>query len=197
MRPLVRLFVSLVLALALLLAACTPRPPTPSGATSTPSSWTDATRTVLGTLRWAVPAARVVCDLILPEPARTIVGRSLDAVADAAGRLEVALAAYEARGGDRCAAKASVAGVRSALVSAAQTLADHGVALGVVLERVVDSTAALVDELVPGCDPDAGWQSAGRAANAELRAIELRAASRGIVLRRDLDHLSPHGAGAQ
>ena len=35
-----------------------------------------------------------------------------------------------------------------------------------VLERVTDATAALVDELVPGCDADAGWRSVGRDTNA-------------------------------
>jgi uncharacterized membrane protein len=85
----------------------------------------------------------------------------------------------------------------AALVAAAQTLVDHGIALGRVLERVTDATAALVDELVPGCDADAGWRSEGRDTNAELRAIELRATARGVILRRDLDHIQPPGGGAR
>lgn len=177
--------------------ACLPPRPRPNGPAVTPSSWVDTARTVVGTLRWAVPGARLITDAILPEPARTVVGRTLDVVGDAAGRLDTALSAYEARGGDRCAATAAVAGVRSALVGAAQALTDNGVALGVVLERVVDTAAALVDELVPGCDPDAGWSSAGRASDADLRAFELRATARGVILRRDLDHLSPPDASAR
>lgn len=192
-RPRARMPLALLVAFCLAFAApaCRPSPVPDDGPVSTPSAWTDTARTVLSTLRWAVPAAKVVVGALVADPGRAVVVRALDAVTDAAGRLDAAVAAYDARGGDRCAAKAAVAGVRAALVSAAQVLADHGIALGVVLERVVDAAAALVDELVPGCDPDAGWQSAGRATDAELRAIELRATSRGAVLRRDLDNLRP------
>lgn len=192
---------ALMLALSLILAciasqACGPRPQPPAPAPTHVASWTDTARTVLSTLQWAVPGARLVTDVLVPEPARTIVGRALDGVAGAAGALGSALDAYDARGGDRCAAKAAVAGVRQALVSTAQVLADNGLALGVVLERVADSAAALVDELVPGCDPDAGWRSEGAATNRELRELELRATARGVVLRRDLDNLRPP-AGAR
>lgn len=185
-----RLFALAFLVLSLA-SACRPLPPRPDAPAHTPSSWTDTARTVLSTLVWAVPAAHAVTDLILNDPARTVVGRALDAVGDAAERLHVAVDAYDARGGDRCAAHAAVGGVRAALVAAAQTLTDHGVALGRVLERVTDSAAAMVDELVPGCDVAARWRSAGRDTNGELRAIELRATARGVLLRRDLDHLRP------
>ena len=85
--------------------SCKPPPrPSPDTPATTPSSWTDTARTVLSTLAWALPAAHVVTDAILPEPARTIVGRALDGVGDAAERLHAALDAYEQRGGDRCAA---------------------------------------------------------------------------------------------
>lgn len=186
----------LLLALAVVLAAaCRPAPVPDDGSPAvTPSGWTDTARTVVSTVAWAVPGARLITDVILPEPARTIVGRALTAVGEAAEGLEVAIAAYEARGGDRCAAKAAVAGVRASLVAAAQSLADNGIALGRVLERVADSAAAVVDELVPACDADAGWRSEGRQTNAELREIELRATSRGVVLRRDLDNLQPGAA---
>jgi hypothetical protein len=152
---------------------------------------------VLTTLTWALPAAHAITDMILEDPARTVVGRTLDGVATAAEGLQTALDAYEQRGGDRCAAHAAVGGVRTALVVAAQTLTDNGVALGRVLERVTDTVAALVDTLVPGCDGDAGWRSEGRATNAELRELELRAASRGVILRRDLDHLHPPDGGVR
>ena len=191
------LLFSAVLLVASLAPGCHPQPPAPDGIAVTPGSWTSTARTVLTTLRWAVPAARMVTNVLLDDPARSIVGRALDAVTDAAGRLDTALGAYEARGGDRCAAKAAVAGVRSALVSTAQVLVDHGIALGVVLERVVDTAAALVDELVPGCDPDAGWASAGAESNRELRAMELLATTRGIILRRDLDRITPPDGGAR
>lgn len=185
----------LILALALV-GACRPLPPpSPDTPAVTPASWTDTARTVLTTLTWALPAAHVVTDAILPDPARTVVGRALDGVTAAADGLRTALDAYEQRGGDRCAAHAAVGGVRTALVVAAQTLTDHGVALGRVLERVTDTVAALVDTLVPGCDADAGWRSEGRATNAELRELELRAASRGVILRRDLDDLRPPADG--
>lgn len=183
--------------LALSLAACTPPPPPSDGGTPavTPSSWADTTRLVLSTLSWAVPAARAVTDLVVPEPARTQVGRALVAVTDAAGRLGLALDAYEARGGDRCAAYAAVGGVHVALVQLAQVLADHGIALGVVLERVADSAASIADALVPACQRDAGWASAGDRLNGELRAVALRASARGVVLRRDLDRLQPLDGG--
>lgn len=176
---------------------CRPPPPSPDTPAVTPSSWTDTAETVLHTLAWAVPAAHAVTDLILHDPGRTAVGRVLDGVADAAGRLRTAVDAYKARGGDRCAAHAAVGGVRAALIAAAQTLTDHGIALGRVLERVTDTVAALVDELVPGCDGDAGWRSAGRDTNTELRTIELRATARGVILRRDLDDLHPPDGGTR
>lgn len=191
----------LALLLALLLAApaCTPPPPPSDGGVPavTPSSWVDTTRLVLTTLRWAVPAARAITDLVVPEPGRTQVGRALDAVTDAAGRLQLALTAYEARGGDRCAAYAAVGGVHAAIVQLAQLLADRGVALGVVLERVADSAASIADALVPACQRAAGWASAGDRSNATLRAISWRAASSGIVLRRDLDTLQPLDAAPE
>ncbi len=169
---------------------CGPRPP-PSGPGAVVSSWTDTARTVLSTLSWAVPSARAILAAILPEPARTIVMRALDAVAEASQRLAVAVEAYESRGGDRCAAHAAVGGVRAALVQLAQVLADHGVALGTVLERVADGAASIADALVPSCNRDAGWASAGDRTNAELRAIERSATARGVVLRRDLDGVRP------
>ena len=169
---------------------CGPRPG-PEGPGSVVSSWTDTARTVLNTLSWAVPSARAILAAILPEPARTIVGRALDAVAEASQRLAVAVEAYESRGGDRCAAHAAVGGVRAALVQLAQVLADNGVALGTVLERVADGAASIADALVPSCNRDAGWASVGDRTNAELRAIAARATARGVVLRRDLDGLRP------
>lgn len=178
------------LAVPAAVVCCGPRPP-PSGPGAVVSSWSDTARTVLSTLSWAIPSARAILNAILPEPARTIVGRALDAVAEAATRLAVAVEAYESRGGDRCAAHAAVGGVRAALVQLAQVLADNGVALGTVLERVADGAASIADALVPSCNPDAGWASTGDRTNAELRAIERSATARGVVLRRDLDGLRP------
>ncbi len=187
-----RSLLALLMVFSLALVGCLPPRPLPDGGiVTTPRSWTDTARVVLQTLGWAVPAARVVVNAVVSDPGRTQVVRALDAVTDAAGRLESALDAYEARGGDRCAAHAAVAGVRSALVSLAQVLADRGVALGVVLEHAADAAAGIADELVPGCDADAGWQSAGRATSNALRAIELGATARGVILRRDLDTIHP------
>jgi len=189
--------IAVLFSLALVAPACTPPPPPSDGGTPavTPSSWADTTRLVLSTLGWAVPSARAITDLVVPEPARTQVGRALDAVTDAAGRLGLALDAYEARGGDRCAAYAAVGGVHVALVQLAQVLADNGIALGTVLERVADSAASIADALIPACQTDAGWASVGDRSNATLRAIASRAAARGVTLRRDLDTLRPLDAG--
>jgi hypothetical protein len=183
-----RITTALLLVLSLLAAtpSCGPRPVPVDGGATTPSSWTDTAHLVLNTLGWAVPATRTILTAILPDPPRTIVGRALDGVADAAGRLSVAVEAYERRGGDRCAAHAAVGGVHVALVQLAQVLADNGAALGVVLERVVDGVASIADALVPACQADAGFASSGDRANAELRGIALRASLRGPV-RRDLD----------
>ena len=186
-RPLALLLVLSTLSLA----ACPPRPQPSLDGSVTPSAWTDTARVVIDALAWAIPAVRVVLSAVLPEPARTTVDRVLDGVQDWAGRLQVALDAYQARGGDRCAAHAAAGGLSIALQQLAQVLADNGVALGRPLERVVDSVAALVDVLVPACAPDAGLASAGDAVNAGLRAIETRAAAQGVILRRDLDALRP------
>lgn len=196
-----------VFSLSLSTPACRPIPtPAPSAdgsVVSTPSGWTDTARTILDVLTWILPGARAVLNNLLSDPARTQVGRVLTSTADYAQRLHVAVDAYEARGGDRCAAQAAVAGVRASLIELAAVLADNGLALGVPLGRVVDSAAAIVDELMPGCvaqgvpGVDAGpWASAGAQSNAALRSIERGAVSRGVFLRRDLDNLSPPAQSA-
>lgn len=166
--------------------------PVDGGPAVTPSGWTSTARVVLSTLSWAVPAARAITDSVLPEPARTQVGRALDATGDAARELGAAVDAYELRGGDRCVAKAATAGVHRALVGLARVLVDNGIALGTTLERVVDGVASVADALTPACDPDAGWSSAGDAANRELRAIHDGAR---VPLRRVLDNLRPMDGG--
>lgn len=186
------------LALSLLIACthgCHPQPVPPSdGAVVSVGGWTDTARQVLSTLGWAIPAARVVIVSILPEPAASVVGRVLDSVADAATRLQVALDAYTARGGDRCAVYAAAGGVHVALTQLLQVLTDHGIALGVPLEHVLDAAGAVVDNLVPRCDAsDAGWSSAGDRGNTAVRAAERSAAQRGVILRRDLDNIRPTG----
>lgn len=193
----IRRLVSLCLVLTLSVTACDPRPSVDGGPAVTPTAWTDTARVVLTTLRWAVPAARVVLHAILEEPARSVVDRALDAVADAAGRLQASLDVYEARGGDRCPAHAAAGAVTEALLQLSQVLADNGIALGSTLERLVDASAALVDTLIPACDRDAGLASAGDSANGRLRAIYASARSRGVVLRHDLDDLRPLDGGAR
>ena len=180
----------LVLPLLIGLAACPPRPAPEPGPSQPVSGWTSTARAVLSTLHWALPAARAVTDSLLSDPPRTQVGRALDAAADAAGRLDLALSAYESRGGDRCVAHAAAGGVVVALAQLADVLADNGIALGVVLGRVVDGAASIVDALVPACASDAGWTSAGDTANARLRLVEDVARRRGIALRRDLDAIA-------
>ena len=172
-------------------SGCTPPAPVDGGVAVTPSGWTSTARVVLDTLRWAVPAARAITDAVLTDPARTQVGRALDATGEAAREFAAAVDAYELRGGDRCAAHAAVGGLHRALVGLARVLADGGIALGTTLERVVDGVASVADALVPACDRDAGWSSAGDRANAELRAI---ATGRG-PLRRVLDDLRPMDGG--
>lgn len=194
--------ISLALAVVLLVASttapgCHPQPPSPSGPVTTVSSWTDTARTVLTTVRWAVPAARVICDLTVPDAARPIVDRALDGVAQAADGLALALDAYEHRGGDRCAAKASVAGLTTAIESLAQVLASQGIALGTTIERIASAAGSIADELVPACDRDAGWSSAGEGVTARLRAIQSAAVARGVVLRHVLDDLQPVDGGVR
>ena len=155
-----------------------------------PTAWTDTARVVVNTLRWALPAAKLVCNAVLNDPGRTQVARVIDAVIDYNGRFESALTAYEQAGGDRCAAKAAAAATRQGLIDLCQVLADNGLALGRPLERVVDSVSSVVDMLIPACD-DAGWSSAGDDANARLRAIEAAARARGVTLRRNLDSIEP------
>jgi hypothetical protein len=155
----------------------------------TPSAWTDTARIVVSTLRWALPAVRLVLAAILPTDVGTIVGRALDAVAEWNARLADAIDVYEHRGGDRCAAHAAVGGITSAMVSLTQVLADNGIALGRTLERVADSLGAVGDELAPACTLDAGWGSAGDDMNARIRTIQSRAARGPNWLA--LDNLQP------
>lgn len=169
---------------------CHPQPG-PSGSPTEVSSWTSTARTVLSSLEWIVPAARALLSTIFGGAAEPVVARSLDAVADAASRLNLAVDAYEHRGGDRCAAHAAVGAVGVALVQLAQVLTDRGIALGRPIEHVVDAAGGLADTLTPACSTDAGFGSVGDGYNRTLRTIEASAASRGVFLRRDLDGLRP------
>lgn len=185
----------LVLPLMIGLGACPPRPTPEPGPSQPVSGWTSTARAVLSTLRWALPAARAVTDSLLSDPPRTQVARALDAAADAARGLDGALDAYEHRGGDRCVAYAAAGAVSATLGTLAEVLSDNGIAIGVVLGRVVDGVASIADALIPACALDAGWTSAGDTANARLRLVEDVARRRGITLRRDLDGLTePAGA---
>jgi hypothetical protein len=186
---------ALVAVLCLACVTCHPQPPSPSTPVQV-STWTDTARTVLVTVRWSVPAAKVVVGAVVSEPGRSTVLRSLDGVAEAADGLQSSLDAYEHAGGDQCAAKAAVAGLSSAIVSLARTLADNGIALGSTLERVADSVGSIADALVPACDRDAGWSSAGVALGVELRRVQSEAVARGRVLRHVLDDLQPMDGGA-
>lgn len=187
---------ALVAVLCLACVACHPQPPSPSTPVQV-SSWADTARVVLTTLRWSVPAAKVVVGAVVSEPGRSTVLRSLDGVAEAAEGLGRSLDAYELAGGDRCAAKASVAGLSSAIVVLARTLADNGIALGSTLERIADSVGSIADALVPACDRDAGWSSAGAALGVELRRVQSEAVARGRVLRHVLDDLQPMDGGVR
>ena len=186
---------ALVAVLCLACVTCHPQPPSPSTPVQV-STWTDTARVVLTTLRWVVPAAKVAVGAVVSEPGRSIVLRSLDGVAQAADGLQHSLDAYERADGDRCAAKASVAGLSSAIVSLARTLAANGIALGSTIERVADSVGSIADALVPACDRDAGWSSAGVALGVELRRVQSEAVARGRVLRHVLDDLQPMDGGA-
>lgn len=202
MRSSIFRYLSLALAVVMLVAStaapgCHPQPPGPNGPPSVVSAWTDTARVVLTTLRWAVPAAKVIVNATVSDPGRAIVLRALDGVAEAADQLQTAVDAYEHAGGDRCAAKAAVAGVTSALESLAQVLADSGIALGNTLERVATAAGSIADALVPACDRDAGWSSSGEALDAQIRAIQGAAVARGVVLRHVLDDLRPVDGGAR
>lgn len=182
----------LALSLALSMGGCRPNPvPTDGGVVTTPSSWTDTVSTVLRTIEWSIPAAQLIVGNLLPAADRPVADRAFVAVQDAASRLQTALAAYNARGGDSCVAYAAVGGVTSALVSLAQVLADNRIGLGNTLIPVIQSLGAVVDQLVPACQRDAGYASVGEAPMLRVRSIETSAATRGVVLRPVLDNLRP------
>ncbi|MEZ4391978.1 MAG: hypothetical protein R3A48_12850 [Polyangiales bacterium] len=191
--------VALLLAVALCLAGlgavltgCPPVPPTDGGApVVTPSDWTRTARIATSVGRGLIPVARVIVEATTTDPGRTQARRAFDAADDALVGLDRALDAYDARGGDRCVAHAAAGAAMVALQELAQVLADNGIALGVPLGRIVDLVASVVDTLVPACDLDAGFASAGRAANTRLLSIEREARSRGVILRRDLDRIVP------
>ncbi len=179
-----------IFALALTLTACPSPRPSPSDPTRV-SSWTDTAHLVIDTVAWAIPAARLIVDAIVPQPARAVVDLALTGLSTATSGLNDALASYESRGADQCVAHAAVGGVRGALVALARALADSGIALGTTFERVADSVGAIADGLVPRCQNDAGWASTGESLGRELQGIQRAAEVRGAVLRRDLDNLHP------
>lgn len=176
--------------------ACHPQPPSPSGPPTVVGSWVSTTRTVLTTIRWAVPAAKVVIGAVVSDPGRSVVLRALDGLALAAEGLERSLDIYEARGGDRCAVRAGIGGVTSALVELSRVLAAEGVALGTTFERIADAVGSVADSLAPTCDADAGWSSAGESLGAQLRAVQVSATVRGVLLRHVLDDLQPLDGGS-
>ena len=183
---------ALFLAASLIGATCQPpAPPSDGGVVSTPSGWTDTVSTVLHTIAWAIPAAQMIVDGLIPATARPIVDRSFVAVQDAATRLQGALEAYNSRGGDRCGAYAAVGGVTTAMVSLAQVLADNGIGLGNTLVPVIQSLGAVTDQLVPACQIDAGYASVGEGPMLRVRAIEASSMARGVVLRPVLNNLRP------
>ena len=175
-----------------LLQGCPPPPPSDGGTpVVTPSDWTRTARIATTVGRGLIPVAQVIVEATTTDPGRTQARRAFVAADAALVGLDRALDAYDARGGDRCAAHAAAGAAVVALTELAQVLADNGIALGVPLGRVVDLVGSVVDTLVPACNLDAGWASAGRSANATLLTIERDARSRGVILRRDLDRITP------
>lgn len=190
-RAPIALLLVLLTALVASVVACRPQPTPQPAAPITVSSWTDTAREVSATLRWAVPAARMILTQIVPDAAAGVVGRVLDVVGDAAVSLDNAVTAYVNRGGDACAVYAASGAVRAALLDLAEALTDNGVALGVPLGRVLDGASALVDNMVPRCSTTSSWASAGDHSNLTLRSLDARARARGVTLRHDLDAIRP------
>lgn len=177
---------------AVLTTGCVPPPPSDGGTpVVTPSGWTQTARIAVVVGRGLLPVARVIVEATVTDPGLTHARRAFEAADDALVGLSRALDAYDARGGDRCVARAAAGAAGVALQELAQVLADNGIALGVPLGRVVDLVASVVDTLIPACDLDAGFASAGRAANDRLRTIESNARARGISLSRVLDGITP------
>jgi len=187
----VKRLLSLFLAASLMVASCHPTPPPSDAGVSTPSAWTDTVATVLHTIAWSIPAAQLIVGNLVPADVRPVVDRSFVAVQDAAGRLQTALDAYNARGGDRCVAYAAVGGVTTAMVSLAQVLANNGIGMGNTLIPVIQSLGAVVDQLVPACQRDAGYASIGEGPMVQVRVIETSAMAQGRVLRPVLNNLRP------
>lgn len=185
------LLVALLLAVATL--GCDPPPPPSDGGIPvvTPSDWTRTARLAVTVGRGLIVVARPIVAALTVDPGQTRARRAFDAADGSLVALDHALVAYEARGGDRCAAYATVGAAAVALQELALVLADNGIALGVPLGRVVDLVASVADTLVPACQTDAGFASAGQRANDQLRALEQGARLRGVLLRRDLDGIAP------
>jgi len=187
-----------VLFLACLIAttpACLPPqpiPPSDGGVPAvTPSGWTRTAHLAATVGHGLIAVARPIVAAVAVDPGATRAARAFDAADDALGGLDRAVTAYEARGGDACAAYAAAGASAVALRELVDVLADNGFAIGVPLGRVVDLVASVVDGLIPACQRDAGWSSAGASANTHQRDVEQRARLRGVILRRDLDRITP------
>lgn len=171
-------------------SSCTPQPIPPSDGgvpAVTPSSWTRTAHLAATVGRGLLFVARPIVEATTQDPGRTQALRAMDASDDALAGLDRAVTAYDARGGDACPAYAAAGAAAVALHELTDVLADNGLAIGVPLGRVVDLVASVVDGLVPACQPDAGWASAGDRANDQIREREQRARLAGRPLRRDLD----------
>ena len=199
-RPLgaVTLVTGTMAALSLLVQVgigCTPQPVPPSDGgpvVVTPSSWVRTARLSVTIGRGLIIPARVIVEAAVSEPGLTRARRAFDVTDRALGGLDLALTAYEARGGDACAVYAASGAAAIALQELAAILVEEGFSFGAPLGRVLDMVASVVDTLVPRCDAaDAGFHSAGRAANTHVSELERRARLRGVILRRDLDRIAP------
>lgn len=174
-----------LLALVLLVSACTPRPPdpTPDDATVvTPRSWVDTARLAVDITAWALPLTRAVVSAWSQEtPATTarILGAIDSAQTVALPGFRDALDVYESTrsAGARCEARAAGRGLIVALVAIADTLADAGWGFASSLGNAVASIGGVVDALTPACVPlgqDAGFSAPGQDALDHLRELARR-----------------------
>jgi hypothetical protein len=140
---------------------CGPINPTPSdgGVISTPTSWVDTVQVSVDVLIVAVPAAvAVVQALPIPAQAKVDIVNALVSAQGSLPGISAALARYQTSpsSDNACRARAAIQLVADSLLAVAQGLTNAGFQAPAQVLTSLGGLAAVIDEFVPVCAPDAG-----------------------------------------
>ena len=144
----------LALFLILPLTGCPKAPPPPqdgAAPTSTHSGWQSTVRSVLDTLQWSLPVARLIVSQWDGHVSAAILRALATAKDTTLPGLQRALATYERQGGDTCAVRAATLALAYSLVSVSNTLAAAGWGTAEPIGLAIQSLSGLLDNVLAPC----------------------------------------------